>query len=206
MTDFLRIVLAGGPASGKTETWRELSREFPELFAVPEGATLLIDSLGLQLDFDTLHGHEFKQAFWYACWRIQELAERLADAQARVLGKRGVLLDRALADHAAYLENGRDDFFVATGLHFVEVFRRYDLVVFLGSPESSEQLERASRRKNGPVRLEGSFEENRQQAQKTLVLWQEHPAFRFVPYLEDFNDKLSQVRLLVRGLLYPSVS
>lgn len=158
MANFHRIVLAGGPASGKTEVWRVLSQEFSELQAVPEGATLLINSFGLKLDFTAPFGDELKEAFWYACWRIQELAERLADAQACVFKKRGVLLDRALADHAAYLENGMDDFFTATHLSFDKVFNRYDLVVFLGGPRSQEHFKQIA--KSGAVRLEGSFEAN----------------------------------------------
>lgn len=201
MINFSRIVLAGGPASGKTEAWRVLACEFPELHAIPEAATLLINQLDLKLNFDAPFGDDLKEAFWHACWRFQELAERLGDAQARVLGKRGVLFDRALADHAAYLENGQADFFAATGLDFNEVFARYDLVVFLGGPESLEQYRRAT--KTEAVRLEGSFEESRELTERTLSVWRQHPAFHFVPYSDVFLDKLDHARRLIRENLYP---
>jgi len=200
MKKFLRVVLAGGPASGKTETWHILAGEFLELYTVSEAATLLINQFNLK---PPLKG-ELKEAFWYACWRFQELAERLGDAQALVLGKRGVLLDRALADYAAYLEKGEEEFEEVTGLNFDEVFRRYSLVIFLGGPESLDQLERVG--SEGTVRLEESFEVNRELTKRTFLVWSRHPVFHFVPYLDDFEDKLNCVRRLVRGFLYPSNS
>lgn len=201
MSRFHRIVLAGGPASGKTDVFRILSQDFPELQAVPEGASLLINSFGLKLDFSPPLGPKLKEEFWYACWRIQELAERLGDAQARVLGKHGVLLDRALVDHAAYLKNGKADFFIETGLDFEEVFVRYNFVIFLGGPESLDQFRQATN--SEIVRLEDSFAENQELSRRTLSVWRQHPSFHFVPYSDIFLDKLDRARRLIRENLYP---
>ncbi len=158
----------------------------------------MIEQFKLELNFDGPHGQELKDAFWYSCWRINEVAERLCEAQAKVLEKKGLLLDRCLAGHAAYLEGGITEFDAVTGFNFEEVLASYDLIIFLGGPSEAQYNELSA---NNPVRIESSFQENQQITKATHALFCTHPHFHFIPFAAEFDEKLIAARALITQAL-----
>jgi hypothetical protein len=200
MSSFKRIVIVGGPVSGKTEVWKKSSLEFPQLFPVPEAAALLIDQLGLiDLGFDGDDRLEYRDAFWYACWRVKEVNERLCEAYAKVLGKSGLLLDRCLADYASYLSEGALAFDHETGYKFEEVCASYDLVLFLNGPSTKRQFMQLL--EGSQQRLEDSFEANRDVTAATIAVWKDHPRLHHIPFCTNFDEKFAIVRELISNSL-----
>src|SRR4051812_35381169 len=98
-----RIVLTGGPCSGKTTVQRALSEEFhDEVVLVPEAATMLLDH-GFPVPGKHLPWGQEWQATLQAA--ILPLQRALEDAYLLVAANRGsqlVVCDRGVLDGAAY--------------------------------------------------------------------------------------------------------
>lgn len=186
-----RIVLTGGPGSGKSTAAAFLAREFvDDLWVLPESATLLYKG-GLPRASSDL-GQQVAQRAIYTVQRSLEEATALQHPG------RVQLCDRATVDGAAYWPDGNDDFFRSMGTTHRTELQRYDAVVFMHT---------AARMPAGYERDLDVRTEDREEAveldRRMFELYAAHPRLVEVASSVSFLDKLTRVRNAVAALLDP---
>ncbi|MCB0879300.1 MAG: ATP-binding protein [Thermoleophilia bacterium] len=184
-----RIVLTGGPGSGKSTAASFLAREFTdELWVLPESATLLYKG-GLPRA-TTDRGQQVAQRAIYTVQRSLEEATALQHPS------RVQLCDRATVDGAAYWPDGADSFFRTLGTSRERELGRYDAVVFM----HTAALLPAGYERDMEVRTE-----DRELAidldRRMFDLYADHPRLVAIDSHASFLDKLTTVRNAVAGLL-----
>lgn len=164
-----RIVLTGGPCSGKSSVMEEAVRRFGrDLHCVPEVATIVIGQVGVKppvkrpLDY---------LGFQKAIARVQRIFEDASAGQARRDDKKALLLDRGLFDNAAYLPNGRVDLARMLGADLRHEAAQYDLVLVLATPPR-DVYER--HKADNPARSE-SYDEAWDLGRRIGQAWADHP-------------------------------
>lgn len=188
-----RIVLTGGPGSGKSTAAAFLAREFvDELWVLPESATLLYKG-GLPRS-ETALGIQVAQK---AIFNVQRSLE---DATMLQHPDRVQLCDRSTIDGAAYWPDGPDEFFRAMGSTRQRELSRYDAVVFM----HTAALLPAGYERDLDVRTEGR-EEAIELDRRIFDLYAEHPNLIQVESHASFLDKLTVVRNAIAGLVQPPV-
>lgn len=184
-----RIVLTGGPGSGKSTAASFLAREFPgDLWVLPESATLLYRG-GMPRGI-TARGTEIAQRAIFNTQRSLELASR-EQHPGRVQ-----VCDRGTVDGAAYWPSGGESFFRAMGTTHESELARYDAVIFLHTaahlPAGYERdLEVRTEDAAAAIELDVRIEQ----------LYVQHPRFVAVRSRGSFLDKLIEVREAVAVLL-----
>jgi hypothetical protein len=194
-----KIVLTGGPCSGKSIVSQALLQEFgKELIAVPETATLLLQG-GYPLPGRDL---EWSQAWQNLFQRtILPLQISLENIHTIVAYKKGcqlLLCDRGLLDGAAYTPGGVPEFCRRYKLTEAEINRRYTTVIHLqsvaiGRPENYGQA-------NNGVRFE-SLKEALQLETATLAAWAKHPRRIIIDCQNGLEGKIIQAIKTVKALL-----
>lgn len=120
-----KIVLTGGPCSGKSALMAELARAHGSaLHCVPEVATILIAQVGISPS---------TPGFQSVVYRVQRSFEEAAELQAIADGKRAVLLDRGTVDALAYMAGGEAEFLRLTGKTAASERSRYAKVLCLAA-------------------------------------------------------------------------
>lgn len=165
-----KIVLTGGPCSGKSTLMREMMEKYGDrVHCVPEVATILIAQVGMLPSVtDEKHNAQFQQILY----RVQRSFEEAAELQAIKDGKQAIVLDRGTIDAIAYLQ-GEDNlkrqanFTLATGLRVRSELDRYMQVIFL-NPPSREVFE--ANRENNPARKE-TYAQMLELALRTSAAW-----------------------------------
>jgi predicted ATPase len=184
-----RIVLTGGPGSGKSTAAAFLAREFvDELWVLPESATLLYRG-GMPRSQSDL-GVQVAQRAIYTVQRSLEDATTLQHPD------RVQLCDRATIDGAAYWPDGEDAFYRANGTTRGQELARYDAVVFMHTaallPAGYERdLEVRTEDNDEAIALDRSI----------FDLYREHPRVVSVASHESFLDKLIAVRNAIAELV-----
>lgn len=132
-----KIVLTGGPCSGKSTLIREIQKTYGHLVhCVPEVATILMTQVGIHPD---VHDEAHNARFQKILYRVQRSFEEAAELQALKDGKKAIILDRGTLDAIAYFDASTSEhrqalFEKTTGLSVSEELQRYALVLFLESP------------------------------------------------------------------------
>lgn len=184
-----RIVLTGGPGSGKSTAAAFLAREFvDDLWVLPESATLLYKG-GLPRA-STDRGQQVAQR---AIFTVQRSLE---DATGLQHPERVQLCDRATIDGAAYWPDGPDAFFRSLGTSRERELARYDAIVFMHTAATLP----AGYERDMDVRTEDrelAVELDRRMHE----LYADHPRLVAVDSSASFLDKLSVVRNAVAQLL-----
>jgi predicted ATPase len=184
-----RILLTGGPGSGKSTAASFLAREFTdELWILPESATLLYRG-GLPRAENDL-GQQIAQRAIFTVQRSLEEASGLQHP-ARVQ-----LCDRGTIDGAAYWPDGAEAFFRAMGTTHASELARYDAVIFMHTaallPAGYERdLEVRTEDRGEAVELD----------RRMFELFSEHPRVISVESQGSFLDKLTVVRNAVAELV-----
>lgn len=184
-----RIVLTGGPGSGKSTAAAFLAREFvDELWVLPESATLLYKG-GLPRA-STDRGQQVAQRAIFTVQRSLEEATALQHPD------RVQLCDRATIDGAAYWPDGSDSFFRSMGTSRARELSRYDAVVFM----HTAAMLPAGYERDMDVRTE-----DREQAieldRRVHALYADHPNVIEVESHASFLDKLTVVRNAIADLV-----
>ncbi len=184
-----RIVLTGGPGSGKSTAAAFLAREFvDELWVLPESATLLYKG-GLPRA-STDRGQQVAQRAIFTVQRSLEEATALQHPD------RVQLCDRATIDGAAYWPDGADSFFRSMGSSHARELSRYDAVVFM----HTAAMLPAGYERDMDVRTE-----DREQAieldRGIHALYADHPNLIEVESHASFLDKLTVVRNAIATLV-----
>lgn len=188
-----RIVLTGGPCSGKSVLMAQLKKEFgAAVHCVPEVATILIAQVGIQPSPEALAARRFQRVVA----RVQRSFEEASADQALRDGKRALLLDRGLMDNAAYLQGGVPELMGVLQSQADHEFGQYDAVIWLCPPPEEVY---ARDRTNNPARAE-SYPEAVSRGVRVREAWADHP--RLVCIEEtDWEDKVVRVRRQVADLL-----
>jgi hypothetical protein len=194
-----RIVLTGGPCSGKTTVQKALREEFFDcIVIVPETATLLLKG-GFPAPGVDLPWSEAWQASLQAA--ILPLQRSLEDAYALVARERGsqlLVCDRGMLDGAAYTPGGTPEFCRKHGLDAAEVMARYDAVIHL------ESLATTDSERYGKIGNESRFEplERAQTLEgNTRAAWAGHPRHLVIGGQRGFEGKVAEVLGIIRLLL-----
>ena len=174
----VRVVITGGPCSGKTELWRFLGEKCPHFMMVPETATDLIlagqtrDRLGVE-------------AFQLKIFETQRTREEEALLKGVFL-----LCDRGLADGLAYFPGLLS--FLDVSLE--GILRYYDLVLHLSVIQ--DPVDYAAHARTNPAR-----QESHKQAvdlEKTIqAIYGSHPSYYFIQ--GDLEKKKREALRIVQG-------
>ncbi|HZZ42278.1 MAG TPA: ATP-binding protein [Tepidisphaeraceae bacterium] len=121
-----RIVLTGGPGSGKTVLTSRLAAMHPERFVrVPEAATQVYDMLQTRWDRLDEAGRRDVQRQIY---RLQVEQETTV---AKMNPGRVLLLDRGTIDGATYWPDGPEGYWADLGTSLEQELARYDVVIWM---------------------------------------------------------------------------
>lgn len=188
-----KVVLTGGPCSGKTTGQARLSKFFENLgwrvFRVPETATHLLSG-GVefnQMDADSVE--EFQEDLLLCMIQTEETFFRLArKCEQNCL----VICDRGTMDARAYMsEESWDRVLKRNGLNAIELRdKRYDQVIHLVT--AANGAEEFYNTEDNPTRTEG-LELARMRDQATGEAWTEHPHLETIDNSTDFDTKLKRV-------------
>jgi len=179
-----KVVLTGGPCSGKTSVLNNIATLFPErVVLIPEMASLVaLSNIPRDSELDRLH-------FQTAIFELQLFYEQLMHAQADRLN-RNIICDRGTLDGAAYWPRG--DFCQAFKTTRELEYQKYDLVIFLSSL-SSELPEKYAAVECHSARTESAQEALALQ-EKLLNIWSAHPNIKYIQgSFENIADKVQAV-------------
>jgi predicted ATPase len=179
-----RVVLTGGPGAGKTAVL-ELIRLFfcAHVKTLPEAAGIVFGGR-----FPRGDRIQERQAAQRAIFHVQRELEAAADGQNTAV----VLCDRGTVDGAAYWV-GSGDLFSAVGATHDAELARYDTVIHLRTPTSTEAYNRQN-----PLRHE-SIEEAAAIDARIDRHWAGHPRRFIVESTEDFLTKAAHALALLRN-------
>ena len=178
-----RIVLTGGPCSGKSSIMRILQEMLgPKLHCVPEVATILIAQVGIVPPLDQPGD---LRRFQRILARVQRDFEIVSEDQARRDKKAALLLDRGVIDNAAYLRQGMTELMGICRSTPEHEYAQYDLVLCLATPP--EQVYNANRA-NNPARFE-TYDQAAQLGQRIQQVWGGHPNFHVIGNGASWQEK-----------------
>ena len=188
-----RVVLTGGPASGKTTLISRILKEFKQddgwrVITIPETATELISGFGIN-PFGVCMSMLKFQDFVIA---DQIHKEKLALQAAEVVPEEKVLIvyDRALLDDKAYItdEEFAETLYRVGGKTEAEVLAGYDAVLYLVTCAKGAEF---AYNYGNAARYE-SVEVAREKDDKTLRAWSRHPALHVIDNSVNFEDKINR--------------
>jgi len=187
-----RVVITGGPGSGKSTVLAELRPLYPEAMFVPEVATILISQVGIRPKADDpVSLAKFQQAVY----RTQRIFERTSAEFAALEGKRLVVMDRGTMDNAAYIGVRELERLVNTTAR--AEYSYYDAVIALEVPPR-DIYERV--KANNPARSE-EYADAVALGERIGHAWSGHPNFRSIGNEDGWDGKVSWVQFVLDGLL-----
>lgn len=172
-----RIVMTGGPGSGKTTAADLFRREIGERVVVPEAATLLFSG-GFPRSAE-IHARQSTQC---AIYHVQR---NLEDVQSALYPERVLLCDRGTSDGAACWPGGPAGFFDAVGSTEEAELLRYDAAIFFETAAAGG----ISIEGGNPTRIE-SMEQALSLDRHLREIWSKHPRFVVVPHNPSFVKKV----------------
>jgi predicted ATPase len=192
-----KLVLTGGPCSGKTTGQARLSTFFENMgwkvYRVPETATHLLSG-GVEFShMDPDQVEEFQEDLLLCMIQTEETFFRLAK---RCDQNCLVICDRGTMDARAYMsEDSWDRVLKRNALNAVELRdNRYDQVVHLVT--AANGAEDFYNTEDNPMRKEG-LELARQRDQATGEAWIGHPYLEIIDNSTDFDTKLKRLIMAV---------
>lgn len=183
-----RVILTGGPGSGKTAVLELIRRFFcRHVVTLPEAAGILFAG-GFPRGNDVV----VRCAGQRAIFHVQRELERIAEQENAAV----VLCDRGTVDGAVYWM-GDGDLFTAVGTTLEAELRRYDAVIHLRTPTEDDGYDTAN-----PLRIETA----REAAiidERLAQVWSSHPNVVHVDAAPDFLTKATQALILLRDMVPP---
>jgi CYTH domain-containing protein/predicted ATPase len=190
-----RIVLTGGPCSGKSSVMAALKDEFKDvLHCIPEVATIVIEQVGAKPPFDdTLAMKSFQRTIY----RVQLGFEKVSNRQAIRDGRKALLLDRGTIDGAAYMGRGISDLENVCRTSLADEYGRYHGVLCLETPPRKVY---EANKANNPARSE-SYDQAAALGNRIAKVWGQHPNFVLVKNGSSWGAKLAAARAALMRLL-----
>jgi predicted ATPase len=180
-----KIVITGGPGSGKTVITAAIAAQRPEKFVlVPEAATQVYTLLQTRWDQLDLAGRHDAQRRMYRLQLEQE--SRLAAAHPDKV----LLLDRGTIDGSAYWPEGPQAFWTDIGTTHAQELARYDAVLLL---ETSATLGLYDGDATNFCRFEDAAAALRS-SELLKHLWATHPRVVYIDSYLQLKDKIDAVR------------
>lgn len=194
-----KIVLTGGPCSGKTTTLRVLQEEFrDQILLVPEAATILLSGgfpvPGKDVEWST----EWQAAFQAAILPLQKSIEDAYALMAQAKSCGLVICDRGILDGAAYTPGGVTEFCRRYGVDVGEALSRYVAVIHL---ESLATAEPSLYGKAGNDQRFEPLERAQELELATRQSWVAHPRHIIIDGRRGVENKISQVIGICRFIL-----
>lgn len=191
-----RVVLTGGPCSGKTTLMREFQAAAfaSEIHFVPEVASIVIGQVGVVPSPNVCSVYRFQRTIYDIQRRFEEVSEQYAASD----GKHLMLLDRGTVDNAAYLEDGLDEFRQVCGTSVAYEYGQYDLVLCLEPPPPDIF---AREHANNPARKE-NYAQAVELGRRIAEVWGGHPHFVFVPNGSSWAAKRQFAKTKLLAALY----
>ena len=190
-----KIVLTGGPCSGKSSVMETLSKEMSGLVhCVPEVATIVISRLGVKPEnADPVSVFRFNRAVY----RIQKIFEATSAEYAISMGRKAMILDRGSIDNAAYMPGGikemEETYKTTVGFEYSQ----YDAVVCLETPAQDVY---EAMRSNNPARTE-DYAEACSLGSNMVNVWKGHPDFYLIKNGNSWQEKERAAVNLVKRLI-----
>jgi CYTH domain-containing protein/predicted ATPase len=184
-----RVVITGGPGSGKSTIMEILKSLRPDLHLVPEVATILMRQVGLSPAGGMANLARF-QKFVFA---TQVTFEDASTAEAKMRNKIMMITDRGVVDSVAYLPNGADDFRQILNCDPESQLSRYDAVVCLAVPPKDVFGEIKGNNPNRSESWEGAMDLDR----RTREAWEGHHNFHYIDNSGGWDKKVSDVMSLI---------
>jgi CYTH domain-containing protein/predicted ATPase len=191
-----RIVLTGGPCSGKTTVIEFLKRHFAkEAGFVPEMATLVMEHLGIRppADGNAVANLEFQTTIAKAQRVFEDGAARFAHRNGRIV----LICDRGEVDGGAYMEGGNQTLEIVSGLDISHLYERYAKVIYLSVPP--EAIYNANKA-NNPTRKE-DYQQASALGNATLKVWEGHQDVIIIGNYDSMEEKLAAVAGHIRASL-----
>lgn len=186
-----RIVLTGGPCSGKTVLTTRLAELHPDRYVrVPEAATQVYAALQTRWDRLDLEGRRDAQRRMYRLQREQE--DRLAAQHPDQV----LLLDRGTIDGAAYWPDGVDAYWPDVGTTLDRELARYDAVLWM---QTSAALGIYDGDASNACRFEDASAAVTA-GEKLIDLWSRHPRLVRIDAYPTINQKLEAVDGVLRSV------
>jgi predicted ATPase len=194
-----KVVLTGGPCSGKTTTLNAIREEFGgQVMVVPEAATILLSGGFPVPGKDCQWSKEWQAAFQTAIATLQQSMEKSYELVAREKGICLLICDRGLFDGAAYTPGGTEEFCRLYKVDEKKTLAEYEAVLHL------ESLATADPSKYGKAGNENRFEnleEARALETKTRQSWSKHSRQLVITGGRGIDGKISEVVGIIRFLL-----
>ena len=186
-----RIVLTGGPGSGKTVVSSAIGRSDPRRYvAVPEAATQVYSASKTRWDLVGEVGRRELQR------RIYHLQRKQEDAVEAVHPDKTVIFDRGTIDGAAYWPDGPENYWADLETTLEAELSRYDMVIWMQTAASIGIYDGAE---SNSVRFENAVEAV-QAGERLAMLWGAHKCFVRVDAMPSLKEKISAVRAVLEGV------
>ncbi len=170
-----KVVLTGGPSSGKSTICKKLKAIYStKIHVCPEAAEMIFRGGFPRLE-DAIGLTERQYAIFHVQMALTNMAEVL-NPQAEIL-----LFDRGLLDGLCYWPNSWDNFADKMRIHIPTTRDEYQLILQLGVAHQEDYQNTAFRPEDQQTSLD--------MEEKLKTIWQEHPNYHFIPYTLDLEDK-----------------
>lgn len=193
MKEIRRIVLTGGPSSGKSQSMphivEHLEREGYKVICIDEASTQIINS--------NIHWRDPNvdiMTYQKAIFRLQKSKEDIFEDVAKKIkyDKVVILCDRGLLDGKAYIDEKR--FRIISALNGIsseqELLDRYDMVLYLDTTAGKEDLTYGNESNKART---ASSNEAQVFGQKVRAAWSGHKKLIDIPCTPRFEDKVSLI-------------
>lgn len=191
MKKYKKIVLTGGPCSGKTTSIQKIEEEFTQfgykVIIVPEAATILINSGIRPFGENGVSLYEFQKSVMELQMKLEEIAlNNLSDDKETL-----IICDRGLMDDKAYVTKGEfKSLLEYEDKKEMDLMYSYDLVIHLRTAALGKR-ESYTLENNG-ARTE-TADEAIELDQRTLSGWIGHPKIKIIDNEDSFDDKINHV-------------
>lgn len=184
-----KIVLTGGPASGKTTALSILKEEYgTDIEIAKEAATLVYGGGFPRDDKSPRHTFHAQRIIYFTTKELEALAEE-ANPGAKL-----VLCDRGSLDGAVYWPYGEDDFLKNMATTIKTEYERYYAVIHMSPPKEAKYYQNTS------VRTE-TLGRALEVDEAILKLWSGHPRHIVIPESNDYVKKALIVRKAIRKII-----
>jgi nicotinamide riboside kinase len=178
-----KVVLTGGPSSGKTSVCQQLKTVFDtKIHTCQEAAEMLFRG-----GFPRVENEIGLRERQYAIFHLQKALSKMSpilSPNAEIL-----LFDRGLLDGLCYWPGSWESFADKMQINIDSTRNEYDLVIQLGVAHSEDYQNTAFRPENQQTSLN--------MEQKLIKIWKDHPNYHFIPYTKNWEDKLKSCLELI---------
>ncbi len=184
-----KVVLTGGPSSGKSTICQQLKDFYDTKIHVCQEAAEMLFRGGFPRKDDPVGLAERQYAIFHLQKALSHMTSTL-NPSAEI-----VLFDRGLLDGLCYWPGSWQSFAEKMQINIESTRNDYHLVIQLGVAHSEDYQNCAFRPEDQQTSLN--------MEQKLIEIWKSHPNYYFIPYTLDWDDKIkSCLDLINKQSLY----